>query len=80
MVTGYVYAKFEKQELTIGQVQVDRAHQGKRLGGLLLEAAEKRARGVGFSFPPRRHEGATLKLAQGFRIGPIPLPTMQLPC
>ena len=50
MATGYVYAKFEKQELTIGQVKVDRGHQGKGLGGLLLQAAEKRARGLGFSF------------------------------
>ena len=42
--------KIEKQELTIGPVKVDRGHQGKGLGGLLLQAAEKRARGFGFSF------------------------------
>ena len=42
-----VCANFEEQELTIGQVKVDRDHQGKGLGGLLLEAAEKSARGLG---------------------------------
>ncbi|CAE7325224.1 BXL6 [Symbiodinium sp. CCMP2456] len=50
MVLGYVYAKFEEQELTIGQVKVDRGHQGKGLGGLLLGAAERRARGLGWPF------------------------------
>ena len=47
MVTRYVYAKFGEQELTIGQVKVDLSHPRKGLGGLLLEAAEKRARGLG---------------------------------
>ncbi|CAE7617287.1 NTPCR [Symbiodinium necroappetens] len=37
MVTGYVYANFEKQELTIGQVKVDRGHQGKGLGILVFQ-------------------------------------------
>ncbi|CAE7325281.1 unnamed protein product [Symbiodinium sp. CCMP2456] len=32
-----VYSKYEEQELTIGQVKVDRGHQGKGLGGLLLQ-------------------------------------------
>ena len=49
-VAGYVHATFDNEILKIKQCKVDRAHQGKGLGGLLLQAAEERARKLGSSF------------------------------
>ena len=48
-LAGYVYASFTDDTLKIGQVKVDRPHQEKGLGGLLLKAAEKRAQNLGAS-------------------------------
>ncbi|CAE7705328.1 unnamed protein product [Symbiodinium sp. CCMP2592] len=49
-VAGYVHATFDSETLKIKQCKVDRPHQGKGLGGLLLQAAEERARNLGASF------------------------------
>ena len=49
-MAGYVHATFDNEILKIKQCKVDRAHQGKGLGGLLLQAAEERARKLGSSF------------------------------
>ena len=46
-VAGYVHACFADQTLTIKHCKVDRPHQGRGLGGLLIEAAEKRAQKLG---------------------------------
>ncbi|CAE7633168.1 ANKRD65 [Symbiodinium sp. CCMP2592] len=48
-LAGYVYASFTDETLKIGQVKVDRPHQERGLGGLLLKAAEKRAQNLGAS-------------------------------
>ena len=48
-LAGYVYASFTDDTLKIGQVKVDRPHQERGLGGLLLKAAEKRAQNLGAS-------------------------------
>ena len=43
-VAGYIRAGFEDSStLKIKHVKADRPHQGKGLGGLLIQAAEKRA-------------------------------------
>ena len=43
-VAGYIHAGFEDSStLKIKHVKADRPHQGKGLGGLLTQAAEKRA-------------------------------------
>jgi len=49
-LAGYVHATFDSETLKIQQCKVDRPHQGKGLGGLLLQAAEERARNLGASF------------------------------
>ncbi|CAE7318327.1 unnamed protein product, partial [Symbiodinium sp. KB8] len=49
-VAGYVHATFDSEILKIRQCKVGRDHQGKGLGGLLLQAAEERARKLGSSF------------------------------
>eukprot|EP00439_Symbiodinium_sp_Y106_P024370 s813_g2.t5 len=46
-LAGYVHASFADQTLTITHCKVDRPHQGRGLGGLLIEAAEKRAEHLG---------------------------------
>ena len=46
-MAGYVHASFEDKTLTITHCKVDRPHQGRGLGGLLIEAAEKRADNLG---------------------------------
>ena len=48
-LAGYVFADIADETLNIGQLKVDRAHQERGLGGLLLKAAEKRARNLGAS-------------------------------
>ena len=48
-VADYVHASFADKTLTTSHCKVDRPHQGKGLGGLLTEAAEKRARNLGAS-------------------------------
>ncbi|CAE7836624.1 unnamed protein product [Symbiodinium sp. CCMP2592] len=46
-IAGYVFASFTTDVLDIGHCKVDRSHQGKGLGGLLLQAAETNARNKG---------------------------------
>ncbi|CAE7648321.1 unnamed protein product [Symbiodinium sp. CCMP2456] len=46
-LAGYVHASVEDKTLKIAHCKVDRPHQRRGLGGLLLEAAEKRARNLG---------------------------------
>ncbi|OLP79172.1 hypothetical protein AK812_SmicGene40568 [Symbiodinium microadriaticum] len=45
-VAGYIHASIVDTTLTISQCKVDRPHQGRGLGGLLIQAAEKRARNL----------------------------------
>lgn len=49
-VAGYIYATVADKTLKIGQLKVDRGHQERGLGGLLLKAAEKNARKLGAPF------------------------------
>ncbi|CAE7705208.1 ANKRD65 [Symbiodinium sp. CCMP2592] len=46
-VAGYVHASFADQTLVIKHAKVDRPHQGRGLGGLLIQAAEKHAQKLG---------------------------------
>ena len=46
-LAGYVHASVADKTLTIKHCKVDRPHQGRGLGGLLIEAAEKRAEHLG---------------------------------
>ena len=55
-LAGYIHASFADQTLTITHCKVDRPHQGRGLGGLLIEAAEKRAENLGG--PTNRPESA----------------------
>ena len=55
-LAGHVYASFDDETLKISQLKVERSHQGKGLGGLLLKAAEKKACQLGASI-------ATVKLS-----------------
>ena len=56
-VAGYVFADIADETLNIGQLKVDRAHQERGLGGLLLKAAEKRARNLGASISKSETHG-----------------------
>ncbi|CAE7194118.1 ANKRD65 [Symbiodinium sp. CCMP2592] len=46
-MAGYVHASFADQTLVIKHCKVDRPHQGRGLGGLLIQAAEKHAQKLG---------------------------------
>ncbi|CAE7194153.1 GAUT3 [Symbiodinium sp. CCMP2592] len=46
-LAGYVHASFADQTLVIKHCKVDRPHQGRGLGGLLIQAAEKHAQKLG---------------------------------
>ena len=46
-LAGYVHASVADNTLTIKHCKVDRPHQGRGLGGLLIEAAERRTEHLG---------------------------------
>ena len=80
-LAGYVHASFADQTLTIKQCKVDRPHQGRGLGGLLIEAAEKRAEHLGAAVskvqltvlrPTKRPESAMPSRASRFAANLLP--------